>query len=290
MTRDCPRVVLKERVPQHFTTAVVNLRVIRRGMRAAQLLCFVALTGSCSLWPDGEFPPGGADRIAERPEYLMWWKLVEECSGRRRRMDVEWYSTNGRLIEHGDVWASGLFRPYPDRIALVDPSKGPVARHEMLHAILERDGHPLDAFAGACAGVVDFVVPPYYGVPAKEIGVAPVMRTDSALSIVVTTSPAVPSLSTYGGHYVFVAELTNRTGKYVRVTPGTDPSLFVQYADSVGVRRVNYRLTNDDYVYFAPGQTRRVILDATVYKTGSYDAIAGYGRARSPSVKLVLQK
>lgn len=79
------------------------------------------------------------------------------------------------------------------------------------------------------------------------------MRTDLAISLVVKTLSSVPSLSAFGGHYVFVVELINRTGTYVRVTHGTDPALFVQYTDSVGVRRINYRLTNDNFVYFAPG-------------------------------------
>lgn len=276
------------RVAQNFIRTAVNLASIRRGMRAAQILCLAALAGSCELWPDGEFPPGGAERIAERPEYVLWWKLVEDCAGRRRRMNVQWYSTNGELIQSGDALAAGLFRPYPDRIALIDPSDGPVARHEMLHAILERDGHPLDFFAARCGGIVDFKPPANFGTSEADQATAVPTPIDSALRISIRTIPETPSQSLFGGKFVFVAEMTNRTNKYVRVTPGPDPELFVQYVDSVRVRRVASIVSPDRFLYFAPGQTRRVILDATVFNPGSYNAIAGYGRARSATTRLVL--
>ncbi|MEO7999877.1 MAG: hypothetical protein ABI852_20655 [Gemmatimonadaceae bacterium] len=242
---------------------------------------------SCSLWPDGEFPPGGADRIDERPEYLMWWKLVESCAHVRRKMDVEWYSTNGRLIDYGDVVASGIYRPWPDRIALVDPKNGPVARHEMLHALLQEDGHPLDRFAGDCDGFVNFSPPDAYGISAKEMAEAATVRADSALTVSVTTYPEHPSLTEFGGKFVFVITATNRTGRSVWAATQTR-TVYAQYRDG-GSFRYQSELLPFSNVFFRPGQSRLVIVDAAVFATGTFDVVAGYGRAQSISKKLIMQ-
>ncbi|MGV3710915.1 MAG: hypothetical protein ACO1Q7_18980 [Gemmatimonas sp.] len=269
-------------------------RPVRPGLLAVGLISAIfsaaAGLGACALWPDGPFPPKGGERIAERPEYLLWWKLVEDCSGRRRRMDVQWYSTNGQLIEHGDVLAAGLFRPYPDRIALVDPSNGPVARHEMLHAILERSGHPLPQYAGTCAGIVDFDGPIAYGLADVEIQSAVPMRSDSAVTLSVRTIPESPSQAAFGGKFVFLVEVKNRTNKYVMVDQFLNRNVTVQFADSSGLNMYSQRLSSHGLVYFAPGQTRRVIVDSKIGRTGPVNVTVSYGRARSDPVRVVFQK
>lgn len=259
----------------------------RRGIAGLALL---TATGACSLWPDGPFPPQGGERIAERPEYLLWWKLVEDCSGRRRRMDVQWYTTNGQIILHEDKQAAGLFRPYPDRIALVDPTNGHVARHEMLHAILERSGHPLLQFAGTCSGIVDFNGPVSYGLTEAETRSAVPMRSDSAVAVTVRTIPESPSLATFGGKYVFLVELTNKTDKFVMVDQFSNRIVTVQFSDSAGLHIFSQRVSPHSVLYLRPRQTRRVLVDSKVGRTGPVNLTVTYGRARSELTRVVFQK
>lgn len=268
----------------------MTLRAIRRSIRAFEALLVLVtapVVTSCSLWPDGEFPPGGAERISERPEYLMWWKLVETCAHVRKKMEVEWYSTNGRYIDYGDVLARGVYRPWPDRIALVDPTNGAVARHEMLHALLQEDGHPLEKFAGECDGFVNFTPPDSYGTSAKELAEAVTVRADSALTVSVSTYPEKPSLTQFGGNFVFVVTATNRTGRPVWAATQTR-TVYAQYRDG-GSFRYRAEILPFANVFFRPGQSRVVLIDATVFATGTFDVVAGYGRAQSTSKALTMQ-
>lgn len=202
-------------------------------------------------------------------------------------MDVTWYSTDGLLIKYEDHWALGAYRQWPDRIALAYPDRGPTARHEMLHAILERGGHPLEKFAGDCDGFVNFDPPEGYGGTEEEQRTAVTMRADSALTVSAATVPAVPQLSQYGGHFAIILTVTNNSKRNVWV-PITQP-IFAQYTDSLGLLHANFNRT-PTRVFFRAGQTRRVLLDAQIRKTGNYTLSASYGRARAKEVTLRLER
>lgn len=259
-----------------------------RRLRVALTGLAVALLASCDLLPDSAFPPGGGEKIDELPQYRLWWSLVEQCSYRRRRMDVEWFTTNGRLIDYDGVLAAGAFRSWPDRIALVYPERGPTARHEMLHALLQQGGHPLDKFAGDCDGFVNFTPPEGYGVSDEESASAVTMPADSALTVTVSTVPTVPKRSLYGGSFVFVVTATNRTNRNVWVRTAAREPVYAQYVDELGLRILSVPAPISR-VFFRAGQTRRVVIDAEIRRTGNYVLNAGYGRARAPVSTLVLQ-
>lgn len=260
---------------------------LRRALFALLAGMTLAAGSACDLLPDSQFPPGGGQRINELPQYRLWWSLVEQCSLRRRRMDVTWYSTDGMLIKYDQVWALGAYRSWPDRIALAFPERGPTARHEMLHAILEQGGHPLEKFAGDCDGFVNFDPPDGYGGTEEEQRNAVQMRADSALLVSTTTVPAVPQLSQFGGHFAIILTVTNASKRNVWV-PITLP-IFAQYTDSLGLLDANFNRP-PSRVFFRAGQTRRVLLDAQIRKTGNYVLTASYGRARAKPVTLQLEK
>lgn len=248
----------------------------------------LAALASCDLLPDTAFPPGGGEKIDALPQYRLWWSLVEQCSFRRRRMDVEWYTTNGRLIQYDGALASGAFRSWPDRIALVFPQRGPTARHEMLHALLQQGGHPLDKFAGDCDGFVNFTPPETYGVSDEDALSATTMHADSVLTVTVSTVPAIPAVSQFGGFFAFVVTATNRTSRNVWVQTSTREPVYAQYADELGLR-ILQTPAPVSRVFFRPGQTRRVLIDAEIRRGGSYVLNAGYGRARAQPSTLVLR-
>jgi hypothetical protein len=262
----------------------IGLKFSRFGHTARRLFvaglvgCGSVSLAFCNLLPDTAFPPGGGERIDPLPQYSLWWSLVEQCSLRRRRMDVEFYTTNGRLIDYRGVQAAGAFRSWPDRIALVYPQRGPTARHEMLHALLQQGGHPLDKFAGDCDGFVNFSPPEGYGATEEEKLSAVTMHADSVLEVSVATVPAVPQLSLYGGHFVFVITATNKSNRNVWIPTRQQEPIFAQYTDELGVRNLPVYAAVPR-VFFRPGQTRRVIIDAEIRRTGSFVLSAGYGRA-----------
>jgi hypothetical protein len=220
------------------------------------------------------------------PQYLLWWKLVEECSHKRRSMDIQWFTTNGVLMNYESSTAVGAYRPWPDRIALAYPDNGPIVRHEMLHALLERDGHPLNQFAGSCNGFVNFEPPQDFGVSAAELASAATLPADSALTVSLSTFPAVPSLSLFGGHFVFVVTATNTLAHSVVIPhPG---AAYVQFADSAYAYGAAYNTTSR--VFFRAGQSRRVIIDAHIAKAGAYLLQAAYAHAKSPLTTVVVER
>ncbi|HEX7941009.1 MAG TPA: hypothetical protein VF488_04360 [Gemmatimonadaceae bacterium] len=102
--------------------------------------------------------PVGAVALTPPARFAMWWRLTEACSATTGDFSsVEWYvvpNTTTLTYENNQVDAFWLGNP--DRIVLADARRndGPTVRHEMLHALRHRNGHPRDAFLTACGGVV----------------------------------------------------------------------------------------------------------------------------------------
>lgn len=104
--------------------------------------------------------PAGAELYATPPDYLRWWKWLEACSGKRRRMsDVIWYRVPGAEFDfRGYHGINGVYIA-PDRIVMADAvvDDSLTVGHEMLHAIRrDRGGHDPVDFGQRCAGLVDY--------------------------------------------------------------------------------------------------------------------------------------
>lgn len=100
--------------------------------------------------------PSEAMSTAPLPQYNLWWRLVERCSGLTGDFgDVAWYVVPGaRTI--ADPNAAGLYFPLSRSIVLAgrDVQSGGLVRHEMLHALIRTSGHPAMYFQDLCGGVV----------------------------------------------------------------------------------------------------------------------------------------
>lgn len=114
--------------------------------------------GACdATGPSLDLPPGAVS-LAPPPVYAVWFSRTEECSGLRGEMgSIEFFfvpgatgfSTSGdeltrvgRWIKVGDrnqIIFAGAFSDHEM-----------VVRHEMLHAILGKAGHPSDLFEERC--------------------------------------------------------------------------------------------------------------------------------------------
>lgn len=114
--------------------------------------------------PDIEY----AHRIAPLPhQYFVWWRKTEECSGIKSRMRVTFYVIPKTAFRIDTATLALRFYGLYVR----DTANAPrithkiyiaapwvftewLVRHEMLHAILNRDstvaGHPLEYFEAKC--------------------------------------------------------------------------------------------------------------------------------------------
>ena len=102
--------------------------------------------------------PTGAQPLGVPAVYQRWWAMTEACSGHRGDMSrVRWYEVPGATFPHNGQAVSGYWTSAGNEIVLAHDytDAGFAVRHEMLHALLRRGGHPRDEFLGACAAIVD---------------------------------------------------------------------------------------------------------------------------------------
>jgi predicted small lipoprotein YifL len=125
------------------------------GLTILVVLVVVCGLAACGLIT-GPLPPG-AERFAPPAVYARWWSMTEACSGHSGDLRVvRWYRVPGMGLLHEGQEVSGFWGSSPNRIVLADEviDEGSVVRHEMLHALLQKTGHPRSQFLGACASVV----------------------------------------------------------------------------------------------------------------------------------------
>jgi hypothetical protein len=252
----------------------LNMPPIRRAMIA---LIFASGSWSCDSITGPSFPADQIIATEPLPIFREWWKLVEACAGRTGDFTtIHWYTTRGSPLVLDGQQYNGYWFGDGNRIVIANLHDGQTVRHEMLHAILQRGDHPLDAFAGTCDGVVSFSAPEDYGVPQALASQAKVLSASEALTIQVKPLPAEPSASAHDGKFTFDIIATNNSGAPVWV-PIPDG-----YTASYIVREHGYgtaMLTKAQRVFFDVGQVRHVLLDAGVDSAGTYHVRAGYARA-----------
>ena len=120
------------------------------------LLGLLGTLAACEvLGPPGALPEN-AQLILPPEEYRAWWNSTEACSGLSGRFgEIEWYVVPGASTiqtDHGPrvgVWSRSS---EGTRIVLAGNYAGSelVVRHEMLHALLDRGGHPPEYFEDRC--------------------------------------------------------------------------------------------------------------------------------------------
>jgi hypothetical protein len=117
----------------------------------------VLLVTACIL-PTEPRLPSGATPWTPPVVFALWWRMTEACSGRSGDLRaVRWYVVpDVQTIEVDGARYDGFWFSGPDRIVLADAHRldGLLVRHEMLHSLLGKAGHPRDSFLTACDGVV----------------------------------------------------------------------------------------------------------------------------------------
>ena len=102
--------------------------------------------------------PATAVPLAAPARFALWWRLTQACSGLTGDFaSVSWYVVpEASTLTYQGKQVNAYWIGNPDRIVLPDllRDSGPIVRHEMLHVLLHRNGHPRDSFLAACGGVV----------------------------------------------------------------------------------------------------------------------------------------
>ena len=123
--------------------------------RMLPVLAISLVAASCGgLEPSA--PPDGAVPMAAPAEYATWYARTEACSRLQGAAEaIEWYVVPGVATFETSIGEKvGLWERVGNvsRITIAGDYVGNemVVRHEMLHDLLERTGHPPEYFVTRC--------------------------------------------------------------------------------------------------------------------------------------------
>jgi hypothetical protein len=116
----------------------------------------VALSAAACSTEPGTVQVAGSQPMAAPEQYRSWWSATEQCSGLSGDFSkLEFYQVPGVSTFASPVGTVvGLWNQAgsENRITLAGYylDNELVVRHEMLHALLERTGHPVEYFVTRC--------------------------------------------------------------------------------------------------------------------------------------------
>jgi hypothetical protein len=236
--------------------------------------------------------PDDAIPLAVQPQFALWWRMTQACSGLRGDMGaVHWYVQPDVETLHIPGDHDGQFGGYwwavGNRILLTEKAvtDGWLVRHEMLHALVGRAGHPRGEFGDRCGGIVACTgecqreagpqVQP--GVDAAEIDAT---ELDVTLSVV----PSAPfGLHENGGRFAYVVTATNRRPEavWVRVRrPLPDARGAATFGFVEGPTVWSYAYTTEQRIAFGPLETKRYTYDRASTTGSGYAYKAGVHEVR----------
>lgn len=193
-------------------------------------LALVPLLNSCQITLDPKLPDD-AERFVPPTVYSTWWKLTEECSGLSGSLGaVSWFRTasdlqdprTGRAIPA--YWSSGT-----NRIVVAGYSvfEGGAVRHEMLHSLIGKPGHPRQQFLANCAGTVYCAAQcrAEAGPPAAPTQ-TPIPITAEQIEVVVSVDPVQPKQIIDDGCFRLIVQARNPAGHAVIVRLDSENTTF----------------------------------------------------------------
>lgn len=220
--------------------------------------------------------PSNAHFFAPPPQYALWWSEVEACSGTTGDLSrVRFYRTDPGVPIQGAPDAAGQYYPTGHRIVLAGDyvNNGGIVRHEMLHALHSREGHPRDLFLRRCGDVV-----PCRGPCAAEGGPPPAVPASVRrvlprdLEVSIRATPASPRPDLFRGHFVLVVIAKNPFDEPVMVD-FPDSTMF-RGTRTFGLRLGEYPVGSLSFDhsaaydrsagYFLAGESKRAVFDFQV--------------------------
>jgi hypothetical protein len=252
--------------------------------------------------------PPDSEEFSPPVVYSTWWNMMQACSGLTGSLGaVTWYNTSEVLddAKTGDL-VLGYWSPAGNTIVLTTASvlDGGTVRHEMLHALLGKSGHPRDQFLGKCAGTVPCEegcirdAGPYPAPPESPIHVM-----GDSIDLTVDVEPKNPTPATDGGLFSIIVTAHNRSAHWATVTPfvlGDDTNRTFSFdvrdtGSSEAITNGEVALDPSEMI-FAPGETKRQVFDfrigdspfANQLLSGSYIVRGGYSDYWSPYSPFVI--
>jgi len=111
-----------------------------------RLVAFATLLTACG------FDPAGSEVVEPPSVYREWWAKTEACSGLTGDFDrVEWMIVPGESFACSSGECVGHWDPgHRIYVASDWAHHEMVVRHEMLHDLMRRRGHPSPPFGSGC--------------------------------------------------------------------------------------------------------------------------------------------
>jgi len=129
---------------------------VSRGHAPFYCLGLLATLAACEVLGPAEPLPAESARMLAPMEYQQWWARTEACSGLTGDFDrIDWFVVKGaETFQTADGPKVGLWS-HSDKgvriiVAEAYAENELVVRHEMLHALLDREGHPAEYFEHRC--------------------------------------------------------------------------------------------------------------------------------------------
>jgi hypothetical protein len=251
--------------------------------RAGVLLIALA---ACTTPTEPSFPDG-AIRLETQPQFGLWWRMTQACSGLGGDLGaVDWYVQPEvetlRIPGDEDGQFGGYWWAIGNRVLLTEKAvtDGWLVRHEMLHALVGRAGHSRELFVDRCGGIVTCT-----GDCQREAGSASTPDVDAveidateldvALSVVPSSAFGIHE---NGGWFAYVVSATNPRPEavWVRVRrPQQDARGAATFGFVEGPTVWSYAYTTEPRIAFGPRETKRYTYDRTTLTGSGYAYKAG---------------
>ena len=243
--------------------------------------------------------PRTAVPLAAPARFALWWRLMQACSGITGDFAaVSWYVVpNTRTLSYQGKQVDAYWIGDPDRIVLADSlrNSGPIVRHEMLHVLLHRNGHPRDAFLAACGGLVacDGECALEAGVYGSASPSAPVLQPRDMGTRVDVLAPLPAEVVDDGAAAVLIT-ITNPRAEpvWVRLTPRESGDfqfptfgLVVDHDDPARIAALAVEWSQADRLSLDAGERRHWLWEGT-FARGRF-GIVGYFNADSVARRVI---
>jgi hypothetical protein len=250
-------------------SSATRVALILSGLMSLALACREATA------PD---VPWTAVPLAAPARFAIWWRLTEACSAATGNLaSVSWYVVpNTTTLSYQGREVNAYWIGDPDRIVLADAHRndGPIVRHEMLHALRHRNGHPRADFLTACGGVVacDGACAVETGGYAPTPASAPEVQPREVGTRVEVMSPLPAEVLETNAVAVLVTITNPRTEPvWVRLTQRESGDLLyntfgivVDYDDPARIAALAAEHAPSDRFALGAGESRRWVWDGTL--------------------------
>jgi hypothetical protein len=253
---------------------------------------------------DAPLPPD-AQLFSPPPVYTTWWNLTQSCSGISGALgSISWYDAGASLKnpQTGEGLA-GYWDGASHSIVLTHASTvdGPTVRHEMLHALLNRRGHPRAQFLGSCAGVVDCEGQCVVDAGPITSPSGAIRVPSGSIDVSVEISPANPTSDNDGGFFSVIVKARNPQSTFVVVTDdsqsaGAMDTFSFDFEGQLGQLLGTEVESDSSQIIFAPGEEKRQVFDFRIgdskflrqLQAGTYTVVGAYAHHSTGPLSVVV--